>query len=192
MALPASLQVALKEWDTVCRALQLGRQMILLRKGGIREAGAGFELEYREFLLFPTFVHQNRPSLKASAHAEFSPASQEPSQVTISAAGSVSDIIELKSRAQMEAIDDEHVWEKPLIAMRFNYKPENPLYLLLVRAYRLPEPVAMENTPVYAGCKSWVPLAQAVSTGDATAVLDDVRYEQRRKSVLERVTAARP
>ena len=34
MALPDSLPVALKEWATVCRALETGRQMILLRKGG--------------------------------------------------------------------------------------------------------------------------------------------------------------
>jgi len=27
----------------------------------------------------------------------------------------------------MDALEDEHVWAKPLIDMRFNYKPQNPL-----------------------------------------------------------------
>ena len=31
-----SLDIALKEWATVCHALEVGRQVILLRKGGQR------------------------------------------------------------------------------------------------------------------------------------------------------------
>ena len=38
MAWPTALQVALKEWATVCHALETGRQTVLLRKGGIYEA----------------------------------------------------------------------------------------------------------------------------------------------------------
>jgi hypothetical protein len=32
-----------------------------------------------------------------------------------------------------------------------------------------------------------VPLDQPIASGDATAVLDDVRFEHRRKSILERL-----
>jgi hypothetical protein len=74
--------------------------------------------------------------------------------------------------------------------MRFSYRPENPLYLLIVRAYRLHGTAAIENTPAYAGCKSWVPLDHAVATGDAQPVLDDVKYEFRRKLVLDKLAAA--
>jgi hypothetical protein len=99
----------------------------------------------------------------------------------------VTDIIELKSRAQIDAIDDEHVWTPPLIDMRFNYRPENPLYLLLVRAYRLQRPTSLANTPAYAGCKSWVPLDQPIEVGDVLPALDDAKYAARRTSILERV-----
>ena len=71
--------------------------------------------------------------------------------------------------------------------MRFSYRPENPLYLLLVRAYRLAQPATLANTPAYAGCKSWVPLELPVETGDALPVLDDVKFEMRRKSILDRI-----
>jgi hypothetical protein len=71
--------------------------------------------------------------------------------------------------------------------MRFNYRPENPLYLLLVRAYRLHAPVTIDNTPAYAGCKSWVPLDQPIATGDAIPAMDDVKYEARRSSILSRL-----
>jgi len=189
MAWPTSLQVALKEWAVVCRALESGRQMLLLRKGGIYESAGEFEVQDREFLLFPTYVHQNLKMLKDSEHAGFEPHAQEPGEVVLSVAGVVSDIVQLRAREQINAIDDEHVWTQPLIDMRFDYRPENPLYLLLLRAYRLHEPVTLANTPAYAGCKSWVPLDQPVATGDALPVLDDVKYEIRRKSILQRISA---
>ena len=188
MPWPTSLQVGLKEWAAVCRALEQGRQTVLLRKGGIYEAAGEFEVENREFLLFPTYLHQNLKMLKPPEHAGFEPRSAEPEQVSISAAGVVTDIIELKSRAQIDAIDDEHVWTPPLIDMRFNYRPENPLYLLLVRAYRLHQPATLRNTPAYAGCKSWVPLDQPVELGDALPVLDDETYAARRGSIIDRVS----
>ena len=190
MAWPSSLQIGLKEWASVCRALEHGKQIILLRKGGIFEYQDRFELEQEQFLLFPTYLHQDLATLKPTGQEGFEARAEEPKQVHLSAAGVVTDIVQLKSRAQMDAIEDEHVWTAPLIDMRFNYKPEKPLYLLLVRAYRLHAPVTIENTPAYAGCKSWVPLDHAVSTGDATAVLDELKFEFKRRSVLERVAAA--
>jgi hypothetical protein len=185
MTAPTSLQVALKEWATVCRALETGRQIVLLRKGGIYESGGEFELDHPEFLLFPTYLHQNLRMLKREAHAGFEPHTAEPDRVRLSAAGVVTDIVQVTSRAQMDAIDAEHVWTAPVIDMRFNYKPQNPLYLLLVRAYRLREPAAVENTPAYAGCKSWVPLEEPIDTGGAVPVLDDAKYESRRQAILE-------
>lgn len=190
MAWPTSLRIALKEWASVCKALETGRQMILLRKGGIYEAAGEFELENPQFLLFPTYLHQNLTMLKPEAHEAFEPAGAEPSEVRISAAAVVSDIVQLKSRAQMNSIDDEHVWTAPLIDMRFNYKPQNPLYMLVVRAYGLHEPVMVANTPAYAGCKSWVPLDQPINTGRAMPVLDDARFELRRRRIMELIASA--
>jgi hypothetical protein len=183
MSWPTSLQIALKEWASVCAALESGRQIMLLRKGGIYESAGEFELENREFLLFPTYLHQNLTMLKPEAHAGFEPRTTEPQQIRLSAAGVVTDIIPVRSRAQIDALNEEHIWAEPLIDMRFNYKSENPLYLLLVRTYQLHEPVMVANTPAYAGCKSWVPLEQPIATGDALPVLDDVMYEFRRKKL---------
>jgi hypothetical protein len=187
MAWPISLQVALKEWSTVCRAFETGRQMLLLRKGGISESAGEFQVEHREFLLFPTFLHQNLNMLKPTDQGDYTPHDEEPGEVAISCAGVVADIIQLKSREQMNKIDDEHIWTAPLLDMRFNYRPDNPLYLLLIRAYRLHAPVTIANTPAYAGCKSWVPLELPIEIGDALPVMDDVKFEMRRKSILDRI-----
>ena len=50
--------VALKEWDVVCEALGSGRQIIVIRKGGIAEGKDGLRFEHEEFALLPTFFHQ--------------------------------------------------------------------------------------------------------------------------------------
>jgi hypothetical protein len=125
--------------------------------------------------------------LKLEAHVGFEPRNAEPDQIALSSAGEVTDIIQLKSRAQMDALEAEHVWAPPLIDMRFNYKPQNPLYLLLVRAYRLPQTTTVQNTPAYAGCKSWVPLEQSVETSGATAVMTDEEYAARRERIRKTV-----
>jgi hypothetical protein len=185
MAWSSSLQIAIKEWAVVCNALECGRQMILLRKGGIYEAAGEFELENPQFLLFPTYLHQNLKMLKPEAHAGFAAVSAEPGEVRISAVGVVTDIVQLRSREQMDRIENEHIWTKPLVDMRFDYKPQNPLYLMLVRTYRLHQPVTVANTPAYAGCKSWVPLDDPIETANATPVFDDQRYDVRRKRIME-------
>jgi hypothetical protein len=184
VALRNELKIGLKEWAVVCGAMGAGRQIILLRKGGIYEAGGEFEIEYREFVLFPTYLHQNVELVKESERAGLTAVKAEPARVGISLAAEITDIVRVESRAQMYVLDGQHIWTSKLIDMRFNYKPENPLYLLLLRAYRLAENVEIENTPAYAGCKSWVPLETVIETTGATAVLSDSEYRSRRESIF--------
>ncbi|HSI33896.1 MAG: DUF1802 family protein [Phycisphaerae bacterium] len=186
--LPESIGVGLKEWATVVGAMGDGNQVVLLRKGGIYESAGEFEVEHREFVYFPTYLHQSLNQLKPAYHAGFTAHSAEPSRVTLGVAGRVTDIIQLKSREQMDELDDQHIWAPPLLDMRFNYKPANPLYLLIVRAWRLAAPVTVENTPAYAGCKSWVPLERAVETGGATVALEDTDFQTKREVIRARLS----
>lgn len=181
------LHVGLKEWAAVCSALGDGRQILLLRKGGIHESAGKFELEHSQFAFFPTWLHQDPGMVKPADQGRVHRLAAEPAQVELSLAGQVTDILPLQSRAQMDALDDLHIWTAPLIDMRCTYRPQNPLYLMLVRTYRLPAPVTIENTPEYAGCKSWVPFAQPVATTGARAVLTDDQYAALRADILGRL-----
>src|SRR2546423_2253487 len=125
--------VALKEWAVVVDALRTGRQIILLRKGGIIEKWGKFEIDHREFVFFPTFLHQDYKMLKPEVHARFQPQAAEPERVMIDTVGQITDILQLADRKQMNALAAEHVWTDELIDMRFSYKPASPLYLLIVR-----------------------------------------------------------
>ena len=85
MALPNELKIALKEWASVCAALGDGRQIILLRKGGIYESAGEFEIEHRQFVLFPTYLHQKAEMLKESEQAKLATVSAEPAKIQTAA-----------------------------------------------------------------------------------------------------------
>ena len=58
--------LALKEWSIICKAMEEGKQTILLRKGGILEYKKGFEISQKLFLLYPTLEHQTAEYLQSN------------------------------------------------------------------------------------------------------------------------------
>src|ERR1044071_5391986 len=67
----AAMRIAFKEWAVIVDALGTGRQIVILRKGGISEGRGGFQVDHPEFLLFPTLFHQQRESVLPEAQARF-------------------------------------------------------------------------------------------------------------------------
>lgn len=187
MSLLLSLQVGLKEWASVCRALESGRQIVLFRKGGINDAGGVFQLEERQFLLFPTYVHQKADLLKPSDAVTLERHDTEPAKITIHAAAEVTDVVKIHNRAVADRIHKEHIWSVAQLDVRFSYKPDKPLFVVLLRTYQI-QPLTIANSPVYAGCRSWVPLDEKVDVSGAEPVLDDDAYAKRRDSILRRLT----
>ena len=62
------MMYALKEWATVVKALEQGKQTVILRKGGILETASGFNIESKKFFLFPTWEHQETKHVKPEFH----------------------------------------------------------------------------------------------------------------------------
>ena len=181
-----NISVALKEWDLTISLLLAGKQAILLRKGGILEAENEFVLEHQRFLFYPTFSHQDPRMVKSAHRAVIRHAKSEPEKIEICGYGEVARIFEVPGRRQLETLDDLHVWDAPLLDMRFAYRPEKPLYVVVIRALILPAPVTIANTIEYAGCKSWVPLEEPVDIGDATPAMKPEALE----GVVERINRA--
>jgi len=78
------------------------------------------------------------------------------------------------------------VLNQETIQQRFEYK--NPgLFVLLVRAYQLPQPFELEDEPRYAGCRSWVELSQEFSTSSLTPVLTDEQFQQQEQAFEQMV-----
>ena len=176
-----AVDVALKEWQSVCRALAEGRQTILLRKGGIQEGPDGFAITHERFALLPTRLHQDADMLKPSARALIDGGEDEPATFDLTHGGEVADIHVVPSREALDRLDNLHVWNEKYLDLRWNYKPERPLYLTVVRAFALATPTTLANTYKVAGCRSWVPLEAAIEAGEAT--LDAAAFEDRRAAV---------
>ena len=178
---PATCAVAFKEWAGVCDALADGRQALILRKGGIAEGPGGFAPEHAAFWLYPTYVHQAEQGLRVAPR----PRPDDPMVVPIRALAAVASLTYVDRLEALEALAEEHVWTAETIRRRFEYRRPG-LWVLGVRVYRRPEPYRLEERPEYAGCKSWVPLVEPLSTAGVAPVLDDGDFARR----LERLRDA--
>lgn len=185
----SSHSLALKEWAVVVEALSRGKQILLLRKGGIRERGGQFSTEPTEFFFFPTYVHQMEQGVVPDAAPELQAAlAAKPSedQLLIPAYAIVTNVQWLDSRAFVDAMSGLHCWTADTVAKRFAYK--NPgLYLFVLRVYRLPDPYCLPMLKRYAGCRSWVELGETLSTVGAVPVLDDDAFARQVQQVQERL-----
>ena len=187
------MNVALKEWSAVIAALDCGVQIFVLRKGGIVEARRGFEPRYAEFLLFPTFEHQHARDLKPEwAKLLRASAKQPEDRVHISHLARVTDVLRApQSPALLLTLADGHVWTDDFIRQRYDYRPDLPLYVMVIRAYRMGQPQLIPRRPSYAGCKSWVHLNDDVSTDVISPVLEDAGFTRRRRDLLRQLRSER-
>ena len=170
--------IALKEWAIICKALEDGKQMLLLRKGGIMEYRKGFEVKHNEFLLYPTFEHQSIESIKAEYKEKIKEISEEhnisynnnnrkkidgndnnfntASNIIIKLLAKVEDVIEISDKFTLSELRDYHIWSDEYVTMRMNYNPSKPMNVLLLRIYKIRKPLIVDINDKWAGCKSWI------------------------------------
>ncbi|MEZ6190855.1 MAG: DUF1802 family protein [Phycisphaerales bacterium] len=134
-----------------------------------------FELEHPRFLLYPSYVHQKPAMLKPAFRERVELLETEPGEITFRGLGEAAKIWQVPSRDAFDQLDGLHCWSPAQIDMRFDYKPDRPLYLMAVRACRLAQPRTINNHAEYAGCKSWVALrpGDVVDDNGATPVIAD-------------------
>jgi hypothetical protein len=182
------MRQAFKEWAIVVDALMRGEQIIVLRKGGLREGPGGFQIEHAEFWLFPTLFHQQRESVLPAAQARFAEIAPQwagPDIVSIDCFARVAACQRLDSLADAEALRGQHIWRDEVIANRFDWGRSKEIHALAVRVFRLPAPVELPMRESYGGCKSWVQLAEDIETADAIPVLDETAFAARLRQFQE-------
>jgi hypothetical protein len=158
---------ALKEWAIVCKALEEGRQVLLLRKGGILEYKQGFEIKHNKFLLFPTFEHQSKEYiqpdyidnidiiLQYQLTNHYHPtANSGRNKLTLYA--KVIDVKEVNDKSLIRKLEKYHIWNDRYINLRMDYNPKKPISVLLLRVYKMNNPLEVDIRPEWAGCRSWI------------------------------------
>jgi hypothetical protein len=179
------LAFALKEWAAICKAMALGRQVVLLRKGGIDESSGHFTLEHKDFWLYPTFVHQKFQGLHPEAHHCYHLAllGKPPEGFArLTHFATVTAAYELHDMVGVYKLQPFHCWSQSAIESRFNYGRPG-LHALVVRVYRSQRMHEFKETPAYAGCKSWVELEQGYPTENAVSVLTDAQFSEQCKLI---------
>ena len=190
---PNACQVALKEWAVTEQALAQGRQILLLRKGGIHEEGKDFRVIHPEFLLYPTYEHQREDLLQPEYQTGLRALLAEPrneDQINFSHWAKVEEVIEVSEQAKVDHLSPHHIWTNAYAQSRLHWKPMLPLSVLLLRVYRMEQPVTVPFLPEYRGCTSWVEVLTPVSLGRLQPVLGDEDFRQRVDQVKDRLGMA--
>jgi hypothetical protein len=179
------VKIALKEWAAVIRALERGRQIFLLRKGGLAETSLGFELAHRRFVFYPTWEHQQREQLRPAYQPWFDELEpRDPKRLGITAVAEAAEVLEAPTdRSLWRRASDLHVWSEDYINIRYDYRPDLPLRIVLLRVARLATPVEIPWTKRYAGCRSWVELDAEVPTENAARALSESEYLAARQAL---------
>ncbi|HKA53146.1 MAG TPA: DUF1802 family protein [Candidatus Binatia bacterium] len=183
--------LALKEWAVVAHALGAGKQLVLLRKGGLHERRGHFATEPREFFLFPTYVHQMAQGVVSEAAADLRVVTESrpaEDQLVISYYAVVEDLVWLDTRERLAAVADLHCWTAETVGQRFAYRGTAGLHLFVLRVYRLPRPHTLPLLKRYGGCRSWVELAEPLSTAGATPVVSDAAFAERIHQMRDRLS----
>ncbi|MBC8157359.1 DUF1802 family protein [Armatimonadetes bacterium] len=165
--------LALKEWSIICKALEDGNQTILLRKGGILEYKKGFEIRQKSFLLFPTLEHQAEEYLQSKYLQTYDlllrgNKSQDIQNKTntLWVLARIEAIQEFHDHEMLPVLEKYHIWNEKYVNMRMNYNPKKPMNALLLRVYKLPQPISIDVNPEWAGCKSWIDIDIAEKYGN--------------------------
>src|SRR5262245_14779044 len=126
------LRHALKEWAVICRALAVGRQAVLLRKGGIAETAGEFRVEHDRFWLLPTYVHQQRAGVKSEALpllAEAEADGPPEGRLRLHYFAEVARVHHLGDASLLPRLASLHLWSEETIQSRFTYRQPG-LFLL--------------------------------------------------------------
>ena len=182
----ASLRVAFKEWAVVVDALGHGEQILILRKGGIRETRGEFHVDHGMFWLFPTLFHEAVQAIIPSKRPLLREITARMTQgsVDVEFLAVADTVIRIAESRLLKRLQGKHIWTDRVLEERFDFGRERGLHALIVRIYQLPVPQRFDLRESYAGCRSWVELERTI-TGEVTPVLTDAAFAAERDEICE-------
>jgi len=178
------MKQALKEWSIAVQALEQGESILLLRKGGIREDKGRFEVPFRQVLLYPTFEHQDPNLLKRPNLVERVESGWHPELINISSYAEITDVLQVSEPDVVRSLIPFHIWNDRFVEERLKWKPRSPLYLLLLKVFRLPQAQTIPYQEAYSGCRSWIEIDE-VSIDNAIPVLTETDYQERVRQIRD-------
>jgi hypothetical protein len=175
-------RTALKEWAVLVEAMGRGEIIAMVRKGGIREKRAGFDVRHDRFLLYPTFFHEKvnelaerfRPSLD-DAHSDRPP----DGMIRLRLVANVAAVWRVTELERLRGIASEHGLTWGAVESRFRYRDDPLVHVVALRIARLPTEVTLPEIRRYSGCVSWVKLDDGVVVYPSEPVLEESAFTAR-------------
>lgn len=167
-------RTALKEWAVLVDAMARGDILAMVRKGGIREKRAGFEVRHDRFLFYPTFFHENTADLAVRFHPQLAATHDRraaPGHIRLTHLAESVAVWTITDPALLPAVEHEHGLSPEAVLARFHYRGNPTVRIVAVRVLALPKPVEVPEAARYAGCVSWLELDADVAVADAVPVL---------------------
>ena len=179
-------RVALKEWAVLVDAMARGDLIAMIRKGGIREHRAGFDVRHDRFLLYPTFFHEKLNELDARFHPtlDASHANRPPEgTIELRYVANVAAVWQVTELERLRAIDAEHGLTWGAVESRFRYREDPRVHVVAVRLARLARVASLPDARRYSGCVSWVKLDDEVDVSGAIPVVSDDIFAARMRAL---------
>ncbi len=176
----AASRFALKEWSATIRALAQGRQIMLLRKGGILDEDGAFQLEHSRFWLQPTYLHQD-VALVQPPHRDLLESRAERGEnrdfILLRYFAEVAQVFSIPIEDAEKLRAAPHIYSANYLDLRFSYKAENPLLCVALRVFESGEYSRLPMQPQWTGCRSWIDLEKSPRVEKPRAVLSEKDFE---------------
>ena len=188
LSVPHVERTALKEWAVLIAAMARGDIIAMVRKGGIREKRAGFEVRHDRFLLYPTYFHENVTDLASRFHPALGAAHQgrpPAGRVRLTHLAESVAVWNVIDAALLPGVEHEHGMAPSAVLSRFHYRGTPAVRIVAVRVHELPAPLEIAEAPRYAGCVSWLELDDDVRVDGARPVLEEPELQRRVAAIGE-------
>ncbi len=172
--------VGFKEWALVCDAIGRGEQSVILRKGGIAEGHKGFAFEHEEFLLFPTWFHEQVAKTRG---ADRTVPTQRAGEIEIRVFAKLEFASVVTSWETARELEPFHILQRDIVRERFDYERAPGVHVAFIRGFRLPQPWIIPDLAAYGGCRSWVKLPDFPEDRALEPVLSDDEHARRTREV---------
>jgi hypothetical protein len=165
---------ALKEWSNVVTALAGGEQVILIRKGGIADPAFGVEAD--RFYLYPTYFHQGESEARPS--------------VTITHWCEVVRTWTIREASLLDRLEPLVAIPRETLDARYNFRPDQALYVIAVRTWQLAEPAEVRFREDYGGCRSWISVDEEIDVEGSWPVISDALLQAKLDAIEALLSAA--
>ena len=159
---------SLKEWATVVKALEDGKQTVILRKGGILETASGFRIASKKFWLFPTYEHQELKHIKPEFHKYLQTVKNNLPDEGTNIITSFAEVLfesDISEESKIVDLSEFHIWSDEYIEERKQWKPEKPMKAVFLKIYNV-EQLQIPLKEEYQGCKSWIDINSKIEDGN--------------------------